>query len=321
MAGSYEVTLMENALAKGTSVFQCHGYDVFSGEPLQLGVDVSVVERTRQIVATVVEGPLEVTKGGEYYTALNSDVFVRIWRRVLEGGQAAKHDFTIKLDADTVFFADRLKRHLAGLNAEDSVYLNNCKDGLHGPLEILSRGAMQAFGDGLDECVESLKFEWDTYGEDVFLRHCLGLLGVSRVDDFGLLDETFDGNPPSCGSRAAAFHPLKSPASFDDCLSQASSSAATVASAVRLPEAVSYDALIGCCRTQDGGKGTYSTENDVDQAGCQSACTADPTCVAYEVGLTSGSCELHTAAISYAAPSDGTTCYLKRSQEVDVLMH
>ncbi|CAK0848583.1 unnamed protein product [Prorocentrum cordatum] len=198
MAGSYEVALMENAVAKGTSVFQCDGYDVFSGEPLQLGEDVG---SGRQVVATTVDGSLKVEKGGVYNTALNSAVFARLWGQVLAGGQAPKHDFTIKVDADAVFFAERVRRHLEGRSAEDSMYLNNCKDGLHGPLEIVSRKGMQDLGDGLDGCVESLKFEWDTYGEDVFLRHCLGLVGVSRVDDFGLLDETFDGtsggDPPS----------------------------------------------------------------------------------------------------------------------------
>jgi len=308
MAGSYEVALMENAVAKGTSVFQCDGYDVFSGEPLQLGEDVG---SGRQVVATTVDGSLKVEKGGVYNTALNSAVFARLWGQVLAGGQAPKHDFTIKVDADAVFFAERVRRHLEGRSAEDSMYLNNCKDGLHGPLEIVSRKGMQDLGDGLDGCVESLKFEWDTYGEDVFLRHCLGLVGVSRVDDFGLLDETFDGTPPACSSGAASFHPLKSLAAYNDCLARASSSAAD---ALRLPEAVhvTYDEMAGACRTEDGGPGRYSKIERMDQDGCQSTCTADPTCVAYEHN--EEWCELHTEAISHAEPTSGTSCYLKRPQ-------
>ncbi|CAK0848585.1 unnamed protein product [Prorocentrum cordatum] len=221
MAGSYEVALMENAVAKGASVFQCSGYDVFSGESLHLGVHAI---SGKEVVANVVEGPLEVEKGGAYGTALNSEVFARVWKLIFEDGLFAQHDWTVKVDPDCVFLASRLEHHLQHerLRAEDSLYLNNCKDGLHGPLEVVSRGGMQAFGDGLDSCVEDLRFEWSTYGEDVFLRHCLGLRSVTRVDLFELLDETFDGTPPSCDSQAVAFHPLKSTESYSACLATSS---------------------------------------------------------------------------------------------------
>lgn len=77
-------------------------------------------------------------------------------------------------------------------------------------------------------------------------------------------------------------------------------------------EGISYDAVKGCCRTEDGGHGTYTTRAELDQVGCQDACTADQYCTAYEFGM---DCELHTTAISYEDDEEpDVTCYVKRSQ-------
>jgi hypothetical protein len=217
ISGSYEVDLMEKVVALGTGICQCDGYAVYSGQALDFGVDV---HSGKEVVASVVGGSLEVVKGGMYDTALNSEVFVRLWKRVLEDGQFLSYGWTIKVDADTVFIAHRLRQHLFGQTGKDSVYFNNCKDGLHGPMEIISRRGMQAFGESLDMCVKELDFEWDTFGEDVFLRHCLGLAEVTRVDDFELLDERFGGDVPSCNTQAVAFHPLKTEELYEACLAE-----------------------------------------------------------------------------------------------------
>ena len=78
-----------------------------------------------------------------------------------------------------------------------------------------------------------------------------------------------------------------------------------------------YTALAGGCRTDDGGLGDYSVQNGLDQAGCQSACTSDLACVAYEPSLVSSGtrCELHTRAISYGSGQGAATCYVKQSPE------
>lgn len=51
-------------------------------------------------------------------------------------------------------------------------YLNNCEEGLHGPIEVIPNGGMEVFAGGIGTCIEnaSLLKERDTWGEDVFLR-------------------------------------------------------------------------------------------------------------------------------------------------------
>ena len=100
-----------------------------------------------------------------------------------------------------------------------SVYLNNCRFGLHGPLEVFSRAAVTRLTDGLSQCDDLRQQEW---GEDKFLDRCLMLLGVVRVNDFNLLSEkACGGDEPDCASGAVAFHPFKDPLSYFQCWTKA----------------------------------------------------------------------------------------------------
>ncbi|CAK0873467.1 unnamed protein product [Prorocentrum cordatum] len=108
------------------------------------------------------------------------------------------------------------------------LYLNNCRRGMHGPVEVLSRRAVEVWWGGIPGCqahfgtVCSGPCEW---GEDMFMDQCLmKVLGVERVDEPGLLLEE-NCDPPagwqSCeNSAAAVFHPFKDPidiASYSGC--------------------------------------------------------------------------------------------------------
>jgi len=98
---------------------------------------------------------------------------------------------------------------------DSSVYLNNCKWGLHGPIEVLSRRAVATFAAGLPRCVSLLSHPW---GEDKFLDQCLQLLGVIRDNEYSLLSETACGEQPApCGTSNVAFHPFKSIQSYFTC--------------------------------------------------------------------------------------------------------
>jgi hypothetical protein len=212
---SYEVALLRAQLLRGLGISLCNSYVVYSNETVELFPGPPV-----RITSEVVEGSLKCDIGGKFKTALNSDIFVRIWKHVILDGRFRKYDWTVKVDPDAVFLPDRLRAQAHNINAADVVYMNNCKDGLHGPLEVLSHGAMGVYTKGIDRCVSKLEFEFSDYGEDVFLRHCLGLLKVSRIDDFGLLTEKFNGEIPQCTTGAVSFHPLKSWNAYMACLAQ-----------------------------------------------------------------------------------------------------
>merc|ERR1719220_2047052 len=96
---------------------------------------------------------LTCKKGGEFGTALNTEIFLAVWARVVSDGRFQVHDWTVKVDPDCGFFPDRLRTILLH-HAEGpaGVYLNNCKLGLHGPLEVLSRKAVSAWWAGVPKC-------------------------------------------------------------------------------------------------------------------------------------------------------------------------
>jgi len=96
-----------------------------------------------------------------------------------------------------------------------AMYLNNCKWGLHGPIEVLSRRAVATYAAGLPKCVGLLEHPW---GEDKFLDQCMQELGVTRANEYSLLSETACGEQPApCGTSNVAFHPFKSIQSYFTC--------------------------------------------------------------------------------------------------------
>jgi len=97
----------------------------------------------------------------------------------------------------------------------DAMYINNCKFGLHGPIEVLSQRAVTAYVEGLSRCNNLLVHPW---GEDKFMDRCMLELGVTRVNEFGLLNEIACGETPApCGDPDVAFHPFKSVHSYFAC--------------------------------------------------------------------------------------------------------
>lgn len=287
MPDSYERILLQAQLAKGAGVFACHESAVFSNQSLRLRGAPGQTVVTQQV-----PGPLSVSYGGKWGTALNTAVFVRVWRSVVEHGRYKRYDWTVKADPDTVFFPDRLRELLlrrplsldkealagtfdAGAHPEcgkcripeltnvtcvqhvrqmqdrgrscasalaaasgpppnscgcdcptsacdpvaSGMYLNNCPFGMHGPLEVVSRRAVETYAAGLAECREIAE---QPFGEDMYLRRCLRLLGVREVDEFDLLRESACGeNPQPCTTANVAFHPFKDMDSYFDCWARA----------------------------------------------------------------------------------------------------
>lgn len=215
-----EVSLIKTQLQRRAGVFACDGHSVFSN----ISVELSPGPLGR-IATEIVPGSLVCAFGGEYNTALNSEIFVRVWDKVITDGKYLSYDWTVKLDPDAVFIPSRLRDHVHGRSSSNIMYLNNCDEGLHGPVEVLSLGGMKAFSLGLQNCRATLQQEWMTYGEDVWLRRCMGLLGISRQDDYLLLREKackpFTDPIPCVNAGAVSFHPLKTPELYVQCLTQA----------------------------------------------------------------------------------------------------
>merc|ERR1719446_347023 len=97
-------------------------------------------------------GSLKAKIGGKFHTALNTPVFQHYWSHLIKDGRAFKHDWTIKVDPDCVFFPDRLTEMLKNTygakgQPDHAVWLNNCQLGLHGPIEVFNAKALRVYAD------------------------------------------------------------------------------------------------------------------------------------------------------------------------------
>jgi hypothetical protein len=206
-------------LAENRSLTQCEDFVVYSNPAVTLG----------KFSTTLVDANLHVPKGGEFNTLLNGPVFRKLWDTVIEDGRWERHDWIVKVDLDAVFFPDRLRHLIRGLEPKDTdalqergVFLQNCPLGLHGPLEVLSRKALKIFAKGRDEC-------WKAPQEDVYVKECLVKLKVREVDAFDILAEKdcwrdqwhMDPDWMDCKSGKACFHPFKTVEQYHTCLSNA----------------------------------------------------------------------------------------------------
>jgi len=218
MAKGGERDLIEAQLHHGIGIFTCDHHTVLSSERVKL-------EGGGRVFYAESIGDMSCEYGGPYYLALNSDIFLRAWKRVFSDGTYLKADLTVKVDPDAVFIPSRLQRHLRFADPDAKVYYNNCDHGLHGPIEVVARGGMITMARGIQACERALRHEFSWAGEDVFLRHCLGYLDVDRVDDFRLLSEThcFDEDPvrDGCNSGKVSFHPFKEVDSYFKCFEEA----------------------------------------------------------------------------------------------------
>jgi len=214
---SYEVDLLMSLWKSKVGIFACDNFTVFSS---------GVFELVPSVITESI-GSMKCDYGGPFNLALNSDIFVRVWKRVISDGLWKASGWSVKVDPDAVFLAGRLRENVRYSDPEATIYLNNCDQGLHGPIEVIARGGMRAYAAGFSDCETSLSKEFSWAGEDVFLRHCLGMLNINRVDDFRLLseDHCMWENPlqNGCVSGKVAFHPFKSPDAYFKCLVEANS--------------------------------------------------------------------------------------------------
>jgi len=220
MPDSYEVGLLTDQFNKHISIFSCEANAVLSNQRVQIAPGY---------FTDIVQTELGCEKGGEFGTALNLDIFIKVWDRIVELGTFRNHEWTVKGDADAVFFPDRL-RGLLPHHAEEGrgVYLNNCQRGMHGPIEVFSRNAVEALKDNWQACQDHFTqlcggdCKW---GEDMFIDQCLQkVVGARRDNEWSLLVEDHcmaDGQSWAgtgmCDGTHVAFHPFKDQGSYSDC--------------------------------------------------------------------------------------------------------
>lgn len=209
---------MELQFEEGASIFACDAYMVYSSRTIHLAPG---------LITFPIGSDLKCELGGEFQTALNTGIFLKVWETIINDGRFQFHDWTVKVDPDAVFFPERLRLELIDMKeAENGVYLNNCKYGLHGPLEVFSRNAVRAFARGKDHCADHFNKACSgpcAWGEDMYIDQCLSkVLNVNRTNDYSLLLEDHCDPPDNWDdckeATTVTFHPFKSADSYRRCL-------------------------------------------------------------------------------------------------------
>lgn len=202
------------------SIFACDEFGVYSNQALVVAPGVT---------AHLVDSDLKCELGGDTHTALNSWIFIAVWKAVIDNGRYKLYDWTIKVDPDAVFFPHRLRPVLQ--THAGAPYVNNCRFGLHGPVEVLAKTtldrmavdyALSSDGKSPKRCVGEQSI--GLWGEDLFLDQCLSkIYGLSaRPTDSRLICEDHCVCPAwywcRNGTDRVVFHPFKTADSYANCM-------------------------------------------------------------------------------------------------------
>jgi hypothetical protein len=157
-------------------------------------------------------------------TAANTLLFMNIWESVRKDGRYNWFDFTVKVDPDAVLLPDRLRTHLRPhMENVGGFYVRNCNKYpsspnfpmMYGSVEVFSLVALQVYFSGAVHCQQILT--WQQWGEDFYMTRCLGMLGVSGVNDFSLVGDKRCLGADCSDGRSAAYHDFKSADAWVDC--------------------------------------------------------------------------------------------------------
>jgi hypothetical protein len=214
-----EPELLRKARGKKAGIFACDEHALFSTLPLILAPGEAAVHFDPARVGVSSDG-----------TAANAKLFMHVWEVLLSSSnllsKIKNHDWTVKVDPDALLLPDRLRWRLSP-HSGWNVFVKDCSAWgtplMFGAIEVLSKSAVLTYFEGKQSCDRQL--QWQPWGEDKYLQNCLDFLHVGSVEDYSLVIDGYcaaTGMLPNCtDAGAAAFHPLKSPTSWEACLSTA----------------------------------------------------------------------------------------------------
>lgn len=227
MTMGYEVDLVKAQYEQKSGIFACDTWVVYSIDSFKLGPRDNT---------TAIPGQPAIwnPQSGDGVSVFNTEVFLRAWDKINEAKLYQDVDWVVKADIDTVFFPDRLRKELSQeswswvTKWNGAAFIKNCYEwnSMQGPLEILSRVAVEKLLEGMYICKSSIATE--NTGEDQYLDQCLEILGVQGVASFNVLSDFYcHSMPKPCDCKNAghedssAFHPCKSVDSYFECAREA----------------------------------------------------------------------------------------------------
>lgn len=238
---SHEKELLTRQYAQRVSLFACDAHAVYSDVEVSLGDGLV----TQKLVD--VEGDFYFAKRKITGSWVNTGMFTQAWKAIGRAGQYLNYDWTVKVDADAVFFPQKLLNRIHLLPVPLSgVFLQNCQTvdyGFFGNLEVFSKTAFMILVSNVDTCKHTTVSDWKIgvhhgkygpMGEDLFAEICLRKNGVSEVEAFdittdGACEAKRPGNEkkdkkwkPDCTqTHTPGMHPFKKPDEYFACMAAA----------------------------------------------------------------------------------------------------
>lgn len=210
----YEYPLVVEQQRRHVSIFQCDEYSVFSdgGDPMPIGIDPNGQSIMSIVIPAIKQKVGDLQKGATTDSWLNTNTFLQVWDLAKKDGRFQRHDWTVKVDPDAVFFPARLRTSLLPHTVSGgNLYVMNCDKyttvALYGSLEIFSQKALRTYVDEQWTCRNELP--WHGWGEDFFMSHCMDRLGVGRLNDFSLIGDKRCHYAPCSDTTKTVYHDYK----------------------------------------------------------------------------------------------------------------
>jgi len=211
----YELPLVQAQQRARCSIFTCDEYSVFSdgGDSEEVGIGPDGLPIMTIVIPPIKESVGDLHKGATTDSWLNTKTFLQVWDLAKKDGKFEKHDWTVKVDPDAVFFPARLRNEMAPHTQPDGpgLFVMNCDKynpiALYGSLEIFSKKALQTYVARQWTCRNDLP--WHGWGEDFFMSHCMDRLGLQRVYNFKLIGDKRCHFAPCSDTSKVVYHDYK----------------------------------------------------------------------------------------------------------------
>lgn len=238
---SHEKELLEQQYAKKVSIFDCDAHAVYADVAVSLGAGLTTIKLDD------VENDFHFAKRKTNGAWVNTGMFTQAWKAIGRAGTYSSYDWTVKVDADAVFFPKKLISRIHMLPVPPSgAFLQNCEAvdyGFFGNLEVFSKTAFSILIANVDTCKKSTVSDWKVgikkgkygpMGEDLFAEMCLRKNGVTELEAFDISkDGACEAKRPAdqkknkkwhadCASTSTpAIHPFKKPQEYFKCMDAA----------------------------------------------------------------------------------------------------
>jgi len=201
-----EADLTKSHYYRRRSIFACQEWSVYTDGPIPTLETINIGAFRSQWVS-------------EWGSWANTRVFVRAWAAVFAENKWSRAGWTVKADADAVWFPERLAWHLKSQPIWPPKYLRPPGRWFVGPLEAMSFYAVERM---VSRRSEHCNFWLDNSPEDGWVAKCLDAVGAQAIWDGAFLRRTSVVSACHDG-WVVNFHPFKSVGAWNACESMARS--------------------------------------------------------------------------------------------------